>query len=420
MMQKIKSIVLSLKRDHLYRNAFYVIASTAVLAGFGFVFWIFAARLFKPESVGIATTLISVATLIGSFTQLGLNVSLIRYLPKSDNKSGIINSAYIIALIASIIAAVIFILKVNIFSPELTFLKDNPIYIISFIILMAGLSLNSLLESTYIAFRASGNILFKNTITSVLKLLFLFVFFAFGAYGIFSSYAGAVLIASILSFLILIYKHDYKPAFKINMGIVKKLAKFSLGNYISGFLYQAPQLILPLIILNHLHARVAAYYYIDTMILNLLIVIPSATSQTLLSEGAHDESLLKNHLFKAMKITAILLIPSVVVMFLLGGFVLRAFGAGYEKEAFNFLQILTLSSIPMSVVLFTNSIFRINHRTWFLILLNLIGCALILFGAEFFISYGLVGVGVGWLMGQSLSALVFLTFLIKEIKTNYR
>lgn len=417
-MQKIKTLFTSLKKDHLYRNSVYMIASTAVLAGFGFIFWIIVARLFKPEFVGIATTLISVSTLIGGFSLLGLNVSLIRFLPKSDNKSGMINSIYTIAMLASVIAAIVFILGINILSPELAFLKGNPIYFITFIIFMAGLSLNSLLESTFIAYRAAGNILLKNTLASILKLLFLFVFISFGAYGIFSSFSVSTLLSFTLGLIILKYRFNYKPAVTLNTGIIKKMARFSIGNYISGFLYQTPSLILPLIILNHLHAKVAAYYYIDTMILNFLIVVPVAASQTLLSEGSHDESLLKSHVFKAMKITSILLIPAIFVIFFFGHLVLHFFGPAYETDAFTFLQIISLSAIPIAVTLFANSIFRINHKTRSLIFLNLAGCALVLFGSEFFISYGLVGVGVGWLMGQSLSALLFLVFLIREIKSS--
>lgn len=42
--------------------------STAVQAFFGFFFWVINARLFTTEEVGIATTLISVMALIGTFS----------------------------------------------------------------------------------------------------------------------------------------------------------------------------------------------------------------------------------------------------------------------------------------------------------------------------------------------------------------
>jgi len=45
--------------DPLYKNSLFNMASTFILGGLGFVFWLIIARLYKPENVGIATTLIS-------------------------------------------------------------------------------------------------------------------------------------------------------------------------------------------------------------------------------------------------------------------------------------------------------------------------------------------------------------------------
>src|SRR5664279_5323018 len=38
--------------DSLYRNSIYLMASTGIMAFFGFFFWIINARLYKPEQVG--------------------------------------------------------------------------------------------------------------------------------------------------------------------------------------------------------------------------------------------------------------------------------------------------------------------------------------------------------------------------------
>src|SRR6266487_4951401 len=61
--------------DAVYRNSLFFMASALILSGFGFVFWIIIARLYNTENVGIATTLISIITLLSSFTILGLNIS---------------------------------------------------------------------------------------------------------------------------------------------------------------------------------------------------------------------------------------------------------------------------------------------------------------------------------------------------------
>ena len=177
--------------DPLYRNSLFNMTSTFILGGLGFIFWIIIAHLYKTENVGIATTLISIMTLLSSFTILGLNSSLTRYLPKSTNKNELINSSFVIVTIVTLLASVIFFLGLQIFSPQLLFLQSNIFYIISFIIFTIFTSWNILVDSIFMAFRAAGNILIKNIIISILKLVLPFAFIAFGAYGIFASTASA-------------------------------------------------------------------------------------------------------------------------------------------------------------------------------------------------------------------------------------
>jgi len=75
-----------LANDSLHRNSIYLMLGTGVMAVFVFFFWVINARLYSAEQVGIGTTLISIMTLISSFSILGLENGLIRYLPKSERK----------------------------------------------------------------------------------------------------------------------------------------------------------------------------------------------------------------------------------------------------------------------------------------------------------------------------------------------
>jgi amino acid adenylation domain-containing protein len=96
--------------DPLYRNSIFNMSGTFILGGLGFVFWIIIARLYKAENVGIATTLISIMALLSSFTIMGLNSGLIRYLPRSANKNELINSSFVIVTLVALIATAIFLL----------------------------------------------------------------------------------------------------------------------------------------------------------------------------------------------------------------------------------------------------------------------------------------------------------------------
>ena len=207
-------------------------ASTFILGGLGFVFWIIIARLYKPENIGIATTIISLMALLSSFTILGLNSSLNRYLPKSANKNELINSSFVIVTLVSLLASVIFLLGVHIFSPQLIFLRSNPFYLISFTLFVIFCSWNILVDSIFMAFRAAGNILIKNSIISVLKLVLPFALIAFGAYGIFASAASALALGVLVSLIILIFKFKIRPSISVNVSLIKETSIYSFANYI--------------------------------------------------------------------------------------------------------------------------------------------------------------------------------------------
>lgn len=404
----------TIRKDPLYLNSIFMIASTGVLAAFGFIFWIFVARIFPVENIGIATSLISVMTLISDITLLGFNISLIYYLPKTQRKNDMITSSNILIIITTIIFSIIFLSGLNVFSPPLLFMQSNIVYMLLFILFMIGAALNIIIEVIFMAYRAASNILIKNVVLSILKLLFPILLISFGAFGIFSAFSLATLLSAIVGFGLLYFKFNYRFEFVFNQKLLKKMALFSGGNYISGFLFQAPILVLPIIIVNILHASAAAYYYIDTMIFNLLLVIPLASTNALLAEGSHDMNELKNHILKTIKIIFILLLPAIIIISLFGNIILHFFGKNYENEAFGFLRIITFSVFFIAISYIGSTILRIKQRISMLISLNLLGSVLIIGFSYLFISHGLIGVGWGWLLGQALSSLTYLLVLINK------
>ncbi|HVZ11525.1 MAG TPA: lipopolysaccharide biosynthesis protein [Patescibacteria group bacterium] len=407
-------------RDHLARNSFFIMMGTGVVSGFGFIFWIIAARMFSTESVGIATTTISATSLISLLSQLGANISLIRFLPTEKNRSALITSWYLLVAATTFILCFLFLLFINIFSPGLKFISENIFYFISFCFFGVATSLNSLQESTFTAYRAAHNIFIKNTIISVFKVALPVLLVGLGAYGIFSSVSIAIIAGITFGFYSLIKNYNYHPTLSFDQEIVKKTAHYSLINYAVGFLYQAPNFILPLIILNLLAAKSAAFFYIDSMIFNLLIVVPLASSQSLLTEGSYSIEDVRNHTARSIKITAGLLIPAILVIFFFGNLVLKVFGKSYEAEAFELLRLFAISSFFTSFILIGTSILRISHRLGQLLILNFIGCASTIIFCVFLARYGLVTIGWGFLASQILTSIFFALSVKEEFITGRR
>jgi len=191
------------------------------------------------------------------------------------------------------------------------------------------------------------------------------------------------------------------------------MTKFSLGNYIAGFIGGLPVMVLPILITNSIGAKFSVYFYIDMMIANLLYIIPMATSQSLFAEGSYRERDLKIQLKKAIKIISLILVPAILVTFLFGKYILLAFGKEYSSEGVIFLQILAISGIFLSINYIGNSIFFIKHRIKLIILVNFIGASIILSLSIMLIHQNLLGIGVGWVMGQGTISVIYLFFIKK-------
>lgn len=393
--------------NSLYRNSIYLMLSTVVMAFFGFFFWIIAARLYSTEQIGLATTLVSIMGLITNFSLLGLNNTLIRYLPKSQQKNEKINTAFTLVILTTFVVSLSFVLGIHILSPKLLFIRQNFFYSLLFILFMIFYTLQTLTESIFIAYRTTNYILAKNTILSVAKLILPFFLVTLSAMGIFMSFGFASIISFILAFVILIKRFQYSYAIVINIDLVKKLAKFSFANYITTFLTGLPTLILPIIITNNINPKTSAYFYIDIMIANMLYIIPLATAQSLFAEGSHNEKGIRSHLKKSLQIIGTLLIPAIIITVLFGKYILAVFGKGYASDGFFFLQLLAISGIFIAINYLGSVLLNIEHRIGLLVMFNILTASSILLFSLIFLRFGLVGIGYAWILGQAISSLLY-------------
>ena len=80
------------------------------------------------------------------------------------------------------------------------------------------------------AFRSAGNILIKNMIISILKLVLPFVLIAFGAYGIFASTASAFALGVLVGLIILLLKFKIRPSILVNISLIKEASVYSFAN----------------------------------------------------------------------------------------------------------------------------------------------------------------------------------------------
>ena len=410
-----KKLLALLRENSLVQNSFYPMLSTAIMAGLGFLFWMFVARLFTESEVGLAATLISVMSTVSVFSLLGFDTATIRFFSHEKNKNKSINTGFAILSLAAFVLSSLFVIHIERISPGLAYLFENSTLSILFVLFTILSTINGYTDAIFLAYRKTKYTLIINTIFSVCKAAFPFLFVSYGVFGIFAAAALAQSVGFVLSIIVLVKYFSYKPALTIDSNIIAKVWKYSAGNYIADIFTFLPTAILPIIITNNIGAEETAYYYIVLMVVGLLYVIPASTMRALFAESSHDAHNISKNICTALKTTFFFLTPAILILLLLGNHLLTSFGAQYAEKGITLLYILTLSGILVTISTLYASLFRLTGATRLLIARNAIFTFTLIGGTYLFLPHGLVGVGVSYICAHILSILFCVLFYKKGV-----
>lgn len=409
-MKKNKTYLISQLSNPLLKNSLYIILTSISTAGFGFVFWMIAAKMYSTENVGVATALISSMTLIILLSKIGIDTSIIRFIPEGD-KNKIFSTSIIVTTFVSILLGVIFILAVDIFSPELKFLKDPYNAIIYLLILIAN-SLTTIATVCFISIRRAELQFYQSFIIGS-RILFLFPFVFAGSYGIFGSFGLSFILGLIFTFFL--FSHSgIKLGYIIDKSFLKNSLKYSAENYIINLFFTVPNQILPLVCISLLGDKVTAYYYISYAISSLLLMIPSSITTSLFVECSNGINL-KKTVIQSLITMYLLLIPSIIILYFKSSSLLLVIGKDYSENGTYLLQIMSFTSLFVPITLTYLSIKRVQKDMSTVIALSGSICMMLIgFGYFFTLKFGLDGLGYAWIGSYGIGSVLVGILMLKK------
>lgn len=385
-------------RDPLFKNSFFIILTSISGAGFGFIFWILAAKLSSAEEVGIATALISSMTLLILISKLGLDFSIIRFCP-TNNKSRIFNTSIIITTLVSLILGVVFIAGVDIFSPELHILR-SPLNTILFLVSLTANSITQLTANSFVAIRKAGFQFIQSLVVGS-RIIFVFPLVTLGAMGIFNAIGISAVLTVAITFILLV-KSGVKPVLVIDRNFLNESFHFSIENYLYSLFMAGPNMVMPVMVLNILGAEQAAYFYIAFAIASLLFMVPIAVSMSLFVEGSYGEDLKKIVIKSLFAIFAVLL-PAAGALYIGGEWILGITGKNYAVGGLEVLRVMVIASLFMGVNQVYFAIKRIQKDMHGVVVLSGVLSGLLIALSYLFMSvFGIIGVGYAWLIGNGI------------------
>jgi O-antigen/teichoic acid export membrane protein len=401
-----------IRHPGLHRHALFLAAAT-ITSGLGsLVYWKLITGHFPIATVGLASTLISAATFLGGFANLGLTAGLVRFLPNREapQKSGLVRAAAGLSLGAGFIFSALFW---RWWTTQNSSDLLNGLIFLALVLSVAQLNTNTAVIQ---AEQRTPYLLAQSAIINTVQITGgALATAAMGAAAILFTYTLPIFVAAVVIYWFL-------PKISgLNPGVwgalppdLPEMLRYAVKTQIFTLIWTLPVLVFPLLALQKIGAEASAGLALSLYAYNFLVIIPNSLTVALLVEGSHSPAQLPRQMWNALLTNLALLTPIALIICLLARLFLGFFGPQYLSAA-PLLQLLTLSVLPVSV----NGLYLTRWRVLKKMLpLNLFAAALtglsIGLAAALIAPLGLAGIGWGWLLGQSAFALVVLGLLARE------
>ena len=401
----------ALVRQPLFANAGYLLGVNAVGALVGFVFWGLAARLYRPEDVGMASAVISAVALVSGIAGLGVGIGVVRFLPEARAPRRLLNTAFTFNAMTAILVGGVFLAGLSLWSPSLVILRENSLYSAGFLAYTTATTLGTVIQMAFVARRQALYALIQTSVINGSRLLLIPVLVGLGAAGLVGAVAMSVVLAlafSLLGFLPQV-EPGYRPHPDFSWPDLAAIIPYSAGNYVAGLLTQTLQVLLPLIVLEMLGPASSGYTYIAWMLGSLLASPGMALAGSAFAEGSNAPHRLTAILIRSATWAFLLTLPAAMILGVAAPWVLLLFGPSYAQNASELLRWLVAAAplVVLTGLYFTY--LRVQKQIGRLITLSIIMAAISLGVAVTLMPrLGIAAGGIGWLAGNGIVATIAL------------
>ena len=426
------------RSDSLVRNSLYLMASTIVTSGLGYLFWAFAAHIFNREEVGTGSAVISLCSTTALLTYLGSSALLIERLPAVEQSSQWTAKLLRVCLVTAAVTAVVTTIAIPILlaSAHYHLFFRGVVPVVISIAGAAAWTLINLLGAAFIAARRAGRLLSIQSVVSVAKILFLVPLAAAGtgALGLVGAWTASSVLGVVAGAVWLVPRMGlgHRPGFRPRRRTMNtadyrprqyrhpqhrrasapptgRSVRSWLGQHLTSAGGILVPLVLPLLVVARLGVTQNAYFYITEMMGAAFFMISPSVAQAVFAEGVRTRSALPGVVAKALRVIAMLLVPAMAVMIAGGKLILGLFGASYASVGYHLLILLALSAVPDAVSNVAVVVCRVTDRLGYSTALNLSILVMTLSGSWFLMPrMGITGVGVAWLVAQTVGAIASL------------
>jgi len=343
-------------RSSMVRNSVGMISGRAASMALGFLFWLFAARLFPPDKVGLTAGVVSAMMLCTQLALLGIGSAFIAYFPRHQQRpAALLDTAVSIVVVSSLAAGVLFLVTASFSFHELRVVGRSALYVAMFLAMCVLGTLNILLDQVSIAIGRGGQVLSRNVVFGGVAVALLLPLHAIvpdaSSLTLFSLWIGAGVGACALGGAQLwraLEGYRYRP--RLTPGLRRPLVRVGLPNHALTLTERAPGLILPILVTELLSPTQNAFWYAVWMMAWVVYIIPISMGMALFAEASHRPESLARAVRSGVGSSLLFGVVSAAALALLAHPLLDLLGSRYAAAGATPLRILLIAFVPLTLV----------------------------------------------------------------------
>jgi O-antigen/teichoic acid export membrane protein len=393
------------RNQDLLRNAASLAGTTGVTSAFGFGYWIYAARVFPPQSVGYGSAAVSAMTLLGTIGMFGLGTMLIGELPRRESRGGLMTACFIASFAGSLILGLGFVLVSMAFGNHFVEITGtlSRIAIFSFGVAVTGVTF--VFDESTIGLMRGGLQLSRNVAVSIAKMAALpvcsLVLHDLFGVGIMLSWVIGTF-ASALPVIVMIKRSGASVLHRPDWKSFRQLGKVTLSHNWLNLAIATPVKLIPVLVAVVVPPADTAAYYVASMLASFLFMIPTHLSTVLFAIASAAPEMIGEKLRFVLRTSLFVGIPGGLLLALSSHLLLSIFGASYASLATGPLWLLLISYIPglpnTVYIAVCRATGRVNQAAIFLIVAAAAQMTALVVGGKldglYGLSYGVLGVAV--------------------------
>ncbi len=398
------------------KSGLSLMTGTIVTALLGLIFWIIAAKLFDQAAFGVGTTVVYTMMTLAEVACIGLRTGLLKYTPRSGGATiQVIVWGYALAFTASAITAMIFLLGLGWWAPDLVELRNTALMFGFFVLSTAFWALFMLQDSVLVGLRKAPWVPVENSIFGVLKILLLFPLAAWSpTLGIFWAWTLPVFpIVFGINFLVRGVAKERQvdaPTFLPDTAsfrlLLREMMSFSIAEWLASVSRLAALGIIPLMVLAEAGKAQAGYFQASWLIAFTIFQLSSNAAYALLAENSYEESSLQRNSIQAGLLSLALSAPGIAIGVIGAPLLLLIYGSDYADNSSSVMRVLLIAALPNIVHQIYIGRLRSQGKMLAVVVLETTLSVLVIgLSALLLPRQGIIGVGYAWLAGLTALAL---------------